>query len=73
MYNSIITSSCLFGSVYIFSKSLKLINDLFLEPKIKYGLFIINSLTLVISGSIFLYGVKNCYYSLNNCLFIKYL
>jgi hypothetical protein len=58
MYNSIITSSCLFGSVYIFSESLKLINDLFLEPNIKYGLFIINSLTLVISGSIFLYSVK---------------
>ena len=56
IYDSIIISSCLFGSVYIFSNSLKLINELSGESK--------NSLidatkwiTSMISGSIFLYGI----------------
>jgi len=53
MYNSIILSSCLFGSVYIFSKSLESINKSFLENK----LIIINSLSCIIYGSVFLYGV----------------
>ena len=58
MYNSIIISSCLFGSVYIFSKSLNLINKLFLEKKLNHKLLAINGLTFVISGSIFVYSVK---------------
>jgi len=56
IYDSIIISSCLFGSVYIFSNSLKLINEISGESK--------NSLidatkwiTSMISGSIFLYGI----------------
>ena len=57
MYNSIIITSCLFGSVYIFSISLILINKLLLEKKINHKLLIINGLTFVISGSIFLYNV----------------
>ncbi len=58
MYNSIILSSCLFGSMYIFSKSLESINTSFLEnKKIPNKLIIINSLTCIISGSVFLYGV----------------
>ena len=59
MYNSIILSSCLFGSVYIFSTSLQSINRSFLEnKKIPNILIIINGLTLIISGSVFLYGIR---------------
>ncbi len=58
MYNSIILSSCLFGSVYIFSTSLQAINRSFLEnKKIPNNLLIINGLTLIMSGSVFLYGI----------------
>jgi hypothetical protein len=58
MYNSIILSSCLFGSVYIFSISLQAINRSFLEnKKISNNLIIINGLTIIISGSVFLYGI----------------
>jgi hypothetical protein len=59
MYNSIVVSSCLFGSIYIFSKTLIQINKLLLlnYKKINYDLLIINSLTLVISGSVFVFGV----------------
>lgn len=60
MYKYIILSSCLFGSVYIFSKSLELINKSSLEnKKIPNKLIIINGLTFVISGSVFLYGVSS--------------
>ena len=59
MYKSIIISSCLFGSVYIFSKSLKLINEsLLLDKKIKNKLIIINGLTFLISSSIWLCGIN---------------
>ena len=58
MYNSIILFSCLFGSVYIFSTSLQAINSSFLEnKKIPNNLLIINGLTLIMSGSVFLYGI----------------
>ena len=60
MYNSIILSSCLFGSVYIFSKSLENINKSFLEnKKIPNKLIIINGLTCIISGSVFLYSINS--------------
>jgi hypothetical protein len=69
MYKSIIISSCLFGSVYIFSKSLNLINELFLEnKKINYNLIILNGLILGISGSIFLYSVSDTFNDLNRQL-----
>ena len=59
MFNSIILSSCLFGSVYIFSKSLDAINRSLLEnKKISNKLIIINGLTFIISGSVFLYAVN---------------
>lgn len=55
MYNSIIICSCLFGSVYIFSTSLQLINGALLEKKkIPNNIIIIN----IISGSVFLYTLK---------------
>ncbi len=57
MDNSIILSSCLFGSIYLFSTSLKMINETFLENnKINYKLIMINGLTFIMSGSIFLYS-----------------
>ena len=57
MYNSIILSSCLFGSVYLFSKSLELTNSLLLEnKKIPHKLLIINGLTFVSSASIIIYN-----------------
>jgi hypothetical protein len=55
MCNSIILSSCLFGSVYLTSKSLELINKSLLEDrKIPRDLVIINGLTFLVSGSIFI-------------------
>lgn len=58
MHNSIILSSCLFGSVYLFSKSLELINRPFSEnKKIPHELMLINSLTFGISGLVCLYTV----------------
>jgi hypothetical protein len=55
MSNSIILFSSLFGSVYLMSISLGLINRSFLEnKKIPRELIIINGLTFVVSGSIFI-------------------
>ena len=56
MYNSIILSSSLFGSLYIFTTSLQLLNKSFLERS--NNLIIINGLTFIISGSVFLYSIK---------------
>ena len=57
MYNNIILSSCLFGSFYLFSTSLMLSNITLLEDKkIPSELFIINGLTMLVSGSIILYN-----------------
>ena len=59
MYNSIILSSCLFGSFYLCSISLLLINRSFLEnKKIPNELIIINGLTFLVSGSVVVYSVN---------------
>jgi hypothetical protein len=56
MFESIILSSCLFGSFYLFSLSLGLINNSFLEyKKIPNELIIINGSIFLLSGSIILY------------------
>jgi hypothetical protein len=62
---SIILFSSLFGSVYLMSISLELINRLHLENnKIPRKLIIINHLTFVISTSIFIGGTLNlCYFN----------
>ena len=53
MYNHIILSSSLFGSIFLFSTSLILTNRALLEDKkIPNGIFIINGLTMIASGSI---------------------
>ena len=57
MYKYIILSSCLFGSFYLSSISLGLINRSLLEnKKIPDKLIIINGLIFVVSGSIVLYN-----------------
>jgi hypothetical protein len=57
MSNSIILLSSLFGSVYLMSMSLGIINRSFLEnKKIPHELIIINGLTFVASSSIFIGG-----------------
>jgi uncharacterized membrane protein YqjE len=57
MYNSIIISSYFFGSVYLFSKSLELINNSLLEDKKNpYKLIILNGLTFVFSGCMIIYS-----------------
>ena len=57
MYNHIILSSSLFGSIFLFSTSLILTNRVLLEDK-KYKMecCIINGLTMLVSGSIIVYN-----------------
>jgi hypothetical protein len=63
MYNPIILSSCLFGSVYLFSISLILTNRALLEDKqIPNKLFIINGLTMLVSGSIYFSLLHSCHF-----------
>ena len=59
--NSIVLSACLFGSVYIFAKSLALMNNAYLiqDKVISNNLIMINGVTCVIAGSIFLYSVAS--------------
>lgn len=57
MYNSIILSSYLFGSFYLCSTSLLLINRSLLEnKKLPNELIIINGLTFLVSGSMVVYN-----------------
>lgn len=57
MYKSIILSSCLFGSIYLCSTSLELINKLLLEnKKIPNKLIIINGLVFLVSSSLLVYS-----------------
>ncbi len=57
MYNHNILSSAVFGSIFLFSTSLILTtNSALLEDKqIQNRLFIINGLTMIVSGSIMVY------------------
>jgi hypothetical protein len=57
IYDSIVVSSCLFGSIYLFTNSLKLMNESALSGKNVGTMNVINSFTCVISGSMFIYGV----------------
>ena len=69
MYNNIIISSCIFGSVYIFSNSLKLINNNFLKnKKNSFMLIVINGLTITICSSIFIYNSIKAVKMLGNLL-----
>ena len=58
MYNSIILYVNLFGSFYLFSKSLELTNRSFLEnKKMPLNLILMNGFTFVLSGSIITYSL----------------
>ena len=57
MYNSIVLSSCMFSSVYMFSKSVELINKSMSEYcEIPDKLIAINGLTAMFSGFVFVYS-----------------
>lgn len=69
MYNYIVLSSCLFGSVYLYSISLVLINSSLLEnKKIPNKLIIINGLTFVMSTYMLVYS-----FTLLNLSHLKFL
>ena len=69
MYNNIILSSYLFGSFYLFSKSLTLTNMRLLEDnKMPNELFIINDLSILVFGFIVVYNFN----LLNSCHFYKF-
>ena len=54
--NSIILSSCLFGSVYLCSTTLTLINMAHIEnKKMPNELIVLNGLTFIMTGSLVIY------------------
>lgn len=54
--NSIILSACLFGSVYLCSTTLTLINMTHIEKiKIPNGLIVLNGFTFIMTGSLVIY------------------
>jgi hypothetical protein len=54
--NSIILSACLFGSVYLCSTTLTLINMTHIENiKIPNGLIVLNGFTFIMTGSLVIY------------------
>ncbi len=59
MYNSIIIASASFGSVYLSSISLCLINQTLLENKLNKNLLMLNGCTFLVAGSIFLYIINS--------------
>jgi hypothetical protein len=69
MYNSIILSSSIFGSIILFSTSLVLINNSLLENKpIPKKVHLINGLTFIISGSILIHSFSWTHFNLNSQL-----
>jgi hypothetical protein len=66
MCNCFVIASSLFGSVYMFSKSLELMNKSIQENKISNKLIIINSLSLLLSGSIYVYYSINLIKNVKN-------
>ena len=61
MHNSIVLSSCLFGSVYLMSKSLELMNiNSAYNKKISNEVIFINRVTFLLSSSVFI-GTSICY------------
>jgi hypothetical protein len=76
MLYSILVSSSLFGSVYLVSKSLEMINKMFLHgKKIPHKLFIINSSIFTVSSFIFgytLYLIESKYEKIENKKYLNY-
>jgi hypothetical protein len=65
MYKSIILSSCLCGSVYIFSKSLEFLNKSLENDKKWSYKVVINGLTFIVTGSLYMYNVQHI---INYCI-----
>lgn len=60
MYDCIIITSLSFGSIYLFTNSLKIINHSILQNKnIPMPLYLMNGLTMLISGTTFIYIINN--------------
>jgi hypothetical protein len=59
MYKSIIIASALFGSVYLSSISIHLLNNALLENKPNNKLLVLNGCTFLVTGSIFLYIINS--------------
>lgn len=76
MLYSILISSSLFGSVYLVSKSLEMINKMFLNgKKISHKLFIINSSIFTVSSFIFgytLYLIESKCEKIENKKYLNY-
>jgi len=57
IYDSVVVSWCLFGSMYLFSNSFNIINGLSAESKHGFVIETTRLLTTVVSGSMFVYGI----------------
>lgn len=57
IYNAVVVSSCLFGSVFVFSNSFNIINGLSVESKNGFVIEAARWITVVVSGSMFVYGL----------------
>lgn len=67
MENTIVLSACLFGSVYIFGTSLRLINESCLEERaVTDKVNMMNGITGIMSGLVFMY----CCYKANTMEYI---
>lgn len=65
MHKTILLSGYLFGTVYLFSDTLKIINKMSTENKeIPNKLILLNGFTLAITGSLVLYNFKLAFSSL---------
>jgi hypothetical protein len=70
MYKSIILSACLFGSFYLCSISLSLINKSYLENvELPKELIIINGLTFLVSGLVVCNVIFNSTITIHNTYF----
>jgi len=59
MYDCIIVSTLSFGSIYIFTTSLKLINhSILMKKNISMPIYLLNGLTMIISGTTFIYIIN---------------
>lgn len=59
MYDYIIISSLSFGSMYLFANSLKIIShSILMKTNIPMPLYLMNGLTMIISGTTFIYIIN---------------
>jgi hypothetical protein len=59
MYDCIIISSLSFGSIYLFTTSLKIIShSILMKKNISTPIYLMNGLTMIISGTTFMYIIN---------------